>query len=77
MVKERTLIEKGLQPSAAKTLSTFANFGLSKSTWSSYQTVANHIKRCEEQTGKDLSLPFTLEKTLTFVAWMIEERNLK
>lgn len=58
-------------------MTTFAHFGLAEATWSSYQTVANHIQRCEDHTGKDLSLPFTLEKTLTLVAWMIEERNLK
>ena len=77
MVKESVLMNKGIQPETAQTLAHFANFGLSKSSWSSYQTVENHLERCESATGKNMSLPFTLGKTLTFVGWLIEERQVK
>ena len=77
MVNELMLIGKGLQPSAAKALAAFANHGLAQATWSSYSTVANHLEKCENDTGKDLSLPFNTEKTLIFVAWLLEVRKVK
>ena len=76
MFNEDVLISKGVCPYAAKSLAKFANFGLSQNTWASYRTVANHLVRCESDTGTDMSLPFDLEKTLTFVAWMIEKKTL-
>ena len=77
MVQETTLVNKGLKPSSAKTLANYANHGLAQGTWSSYKTVWNHLSRCEEETGKDMSLPFTTETTLTFVAWLLESRKVK
>ena len=77
MVHEDMLVRKGVEPTAAKTLATFANFGISQSTWSSYRTVENHLERCKADTGKDLCLPFNLEKTLTFVAWLLDVRKVK
>ena len=62
MVSKEILIEKGIAPSAAKSLAKFANHGLSQSTWSSYKTVANHLERCSRETGVDMSLPFNTEK---------------
>ena len=77
MVKERMLIQKGLQPSQAKLMANFANHGLAQSTWSSYSTVSNHLERCEKDTGRDLSLPFNTETTLVFVAWLLDVRKIK
>ena len=56
-------------------LSDRANKGLSKNTWKQYQTVFNHLKRCEISLGKSMQLPFDLEKTLNFVGYLIKERN--
>ena len=77
MVDEEVLIGKGISPNAATSLAKYANHGLAQATWSSYKTVENHIDRCERETRKDLSLPFNIEKTLTFVAWLIDVRGVK
>ena len=77
MMKENVLIDRGIHPTAAKTLTAYANYGLAKNTWSSYQTVRNHIERCESDMNVELSLPFNVEKTLTFVAWLMEVRKVK
>ena len=66
-----------MNSSQASLLAKFANFGLAQSTWSCYKTVLNHLDRCENETGTDLSLPFNLHKTLTFVAWLMDERKVK
>ena len=56
-------------------LSDRANKGLSKNTWKQYQTVFNHLKRCEISLDKSMQLPFDLEKTLNFIGYLIKERN--
>ena len=71
MVHEDMLVRKGVEPTAAKTLATFANFGISQSTWSSYRTVENHLERCKADTGKDLCLPFNLEKNPNFCSLVV------
>ena len=77
MVTGEVLQRKGINRIYSETLAKFANFGVSKSTWSSYRTVANHLDRCKAKTGLDTTLPFNARKTLIFVGWMIEERELK
>lgn len=54
-----------------------ANFALAKSTWSTYKTTKNHLRKCEQQTGEDLSLPTNYSKTIFFLSWLLEERQIK
>jgi hypothetical protein len=54
-----------------------ANFALAKSTWSTYKTTRNHLSKCEQQTGEDLSLPVNDAKTILFLSWLLEERKIK
>jgi hypothetical protein len=60
----------------AQSLVRLANFGLAARTWGTYSTTVNNIHRCEEETGINMSLPFTPNQTLEFVGWM-KARNLK
>jgi hypothetical protein len=60
----------------ARDLARLANFGLSSRTKETYQTTINHVGRCQEETGVDMTLPFTLDKTLEFIGWM-RDRGLK
>ena len=53
-----------------------ANHSLSSRTWSSYKTVKNLLALCEVNTKKDLSLLLDQNKTLVFIAWLIN-RGLK
>ena len=61
---------------SAVALTTLANFGLANRTWASYGSAVNNLRRCEEETGIDMSLPFDSNKVLEFIAWM-KARNLK
>ena len=60
---------------SAVALTTLANFGLANRTWATYGSAVNNLRRCEEETGIDMSLPFDPDKVLEFVAWM-KARNL-
>ena len=76
LVEMEALLGKVKNPKTAQALADKANFGLSQKTWSTYQTTINHLERCREETGADMSLPFNEEKSLEFVGWM-EGRGLK
>ena len=76
LVKGDLLGRKINDQKMGKALAGKANFGLAKNTWATYQTTINHIKTCQLETGKDMSLPFDEVKTLIFVGWM-EARGLK
>ena len=58
-----------------ETLAGAMNMGLATGTWSQYKTVENHITRCSIFLNKDMSLPFDVEKTMNFIAFLIKERN--
>ena len=77
MVDKNMLVRQRIQPEAAKLLANYANHGIAQATWLSYNTVSNHLVRYQEDTGMALDLPFTTEKTLSFVAWLIEKRRVK
>ena len=76
LVKPEALLSKIRNARTAEALSKKANFGLSANTHESYKTAINHIRRCEEETLVDMSLPFDEKKTLEFLGWM-EARGLK
>ena len=61
---------------SAETLASMANFGLAGRTWATYGSAVNNLRRCEEETGIDMSLPFDSNKVLEFIAWM-KARDLK
>ena len=68
--------DKGVETEMADLLAGFANCGLSKSTHDTYSVVINHLTRCQQETGADMSLPMNTCQILTFVGWMIK-RGLK
>ena len=70
LVKADALEGRVRNKNTAADLAAVANFGLSSKTKETYQTSINHIKKCQEDTGVDLTLPFDLDKTLEFIGWM-------
>ena len=76
LVKAEALIPRLKSQRTAEALAKKANFGLSLNTHKSYQTAVNHLKKCEVETGVNMSLPFNPNKTLEFLGWM-EARGLK
>ena len=61
---------------SAETLTKLANFGLAGKTWETYGSAINNLKRCQEETGVDMTLPISSDKVLEFIAWM-KVKNLK
>ena len=53
------------------------NMALSENSKSQYQTAVNHIERCADYTGMDMSLPFNLAKTYNYVGFLLEVRKVK
>ena len=58
-----------------ETLAGASNLALAQNTKSQYKTAVRHIERVTETTGKDMSLPFDLPKTLNYVGYLIEDRG--
>ena len=53
-----------------------SNQSLALTTWSSYNTAGNHVKRCELETGVKMSFPMDDRMVLTFVGWLIVNRKV-
>ena len=51
------------------------NLALAENTKSQYRTAIKRIKRIESDLGKDMSLPFTVGKTLNYVGYLLEDRK--
>ena len=76
IVKAEALMTRVKDKKIAEALAKKANYGLAANTQESYKTAINHIKRCEEETGVSMSLPFDDKKTMEFLGWM-EARGLR
>ena len=76
LVKPEALLYRVGSLRTAQALAKKANHGYASSTQESYQMAINHINRCEQEIGVNMSLPFDDKKTLEFVGWM-EARGLK
>lgn len=72
----KTFEKYRLPPSIVTTLITAANHSLAKSTWKSYRTAENHIRKCEKQTGIKLRFPFGTKETLTYIGWLLKFRKV-
>ena len=74
--KKEIFLDLNINEEFAEMLANSANLGLAENSKSNYRTAARHIKRCEEFTGMDMSLPFTIEKTLNYVGYLLSERGV-
>ena len=72
----KTFAKYRLPPSIVTALVSAANHSLAKSTWKSYQTAENHIKKCEKETGIKLRFPFGTKETLTYIGWLLKVRKV-
>ena len=61
----------------AQLLAEMANMGLSESSHKVYQTAINHLKRCEIEDNVNLSLPFDISKTISYINYLLFTRKLK
>ena len=53
------------------------NYGLAKSTWSSYNTAERLLAMCRKQRGRKMELPLSEEDCLEFAGWLLEVRKVK
>ena len=70
-------MELGVPEALAETVARAANFGIAASTWKTYSTAVRHISACNEDTGKTMSIPFSLGDTLTFIGWLKAKRKVR
>ena len=65
----------GVNKKYTKLLSDAVNLTLIENTKSQYKTAIKHIERIEKELGIDMSLPFTIDKTLNYVGFLLENRK--
>lgn len=53
-----------------------ANHSLAANSHRSYKTAVNHIGRVEEAMGVQLTFPFSLTSTLTYIGYLLTERKV-
>ena len=58
-----------------KILSGATNMALAENTKSQYRTAVKHIERIQTDLNIDMSLPFTIGKTLNYVGYLLDDRS--
>ena len=61
---------KNLPKKVTQILMKAANFSVARNTWRTYSTAKNHIKKAEKWSGIKMEIPFTLDMTLTYIAYL-------
>lgn len=72
----KSFSKHGIPTTIVRTLVEAANHSLSSNTHRTYKTAVNHIRRVEAYTGRKLVFPFTAGSTLTYIGYLIQERNV-
>lgn len=66
-----------LSEATVKVLSEVGDYGLAKSTWSTYSTAERMLALCGKQRKREMRMPLSEDDLLEFVGWLTGERNLK
>ena len=66
-----------IHPSFINRLTDAMNLAISENTKGQYRTAVNHVTRCANFTGKSMTFPFDLPKTLNYVGFLLEVRKVK
>jgi hypothetical protein len=66
-----------LSEGTRKALTEAGNYGLSKSTWSTYGTAERLLAMCQKERKVEMGFPLTDENLLEFTGWLIEVRKVK
>ena len=74
---KRKFLNQNIPANKAQFLAEMANMGLSESSHKVYQTAINHLKRCENEKGVNLTVPFDIPKTLHYINYLLLDRNVK
>ena len=60
-----------IPPHLIQSLTSAANYSLTKQTWSVYRTAQNMLNKCSSETNSIFSLPLNTSDILTFTAWLL------
>ena len=74
---ESVFSNSGVPTSLAPCLAEAGNFSLAASTWKTYKTPDNHVDRCNQEMGTNLTYPFSVVDILTFIGWLVEKRGVR
>ena len=72
LYSESSFHKTGLSLAWCQYLANVANFSLSKSTWSSYKTVQNHLATCQRDFSIRFSFPMSSDQVLIFISWLMK-----
>ena len=64
---------RNIPNSLKSVLAKSANHAVTRDTWGGYKTSYNMLLECEAKIRADLSLPLNENKTLIYVAWLIDK----
>lgn len=66
-----------LPENVKNSLAELGNFGVARSTWSTYKTAERLLLMCQNDCKVKFSWPLVTENTLLFVHWLITVRGVK
>ena len=77
MCGSELLMDLNLTPQAKESLASLANFGIAKSTWSSYRTAEKMLLTCQKDMNTTFPLPISRDNVLVFIDWLIRIRGVR
>jgi hypothetical protein len=75
--EDTAFLSLGVPAHLAPTLTSASNHGLAATSWKVYSTAERHLQACIEELRRPMAFPFSVGDTLTFVAWLVQTRNIK
>ena len=72
--KPEVFTQQGISTEIATILSRKANHGLAMTSWKSYASAINNIKKCNYDLECNIKLPFSIADTLTFIGWILSQK---
>jgi hypothetical protein len=66
-----------LSESSKAALSEAGEFGLAKSTWSTYETAQRMLAKCAREKKKKFDLPLDQDSLIEFIWWLLSDRKVK
>jgi hypothetical protein len=76
-VSETLFKDFNLSKESREALAAVGNYGLARSTWSSYSTAERMLATCASKRKRKMELPLSQDDLLEFIGWLISERNVK
>jgi hypothetical protein len=66
-----------LSEESKRALAAVGDYGLARSTWSTYSTAERMLAMCAKHRKQCMELPLSQDSLLEFIGWLISERKVK